>query len=52
MYLDVAGHMLAFYGKKTNPRAGLLLDQGVMASKAIANIPTWMGTSLGGEYDV
>ena len=24
MYLDVAGHMLAFYGKKTNPRAGLL----------------------------
>ena len=43
MYLDVAGHMLAFYGKKTNPRAGLLLDQGVMASKAIANILTWMG---------
>ena len=25
MYLGVAGHMLAFYGKKTNPRAGLLL---------------------------
>ena len=43
MYLDVASHMLAFYGKKTNPRAGLLHDQGVMASKAIANIPTWMG---------
>ena len=43
MYLDVAGHMLAFYGKKTNPRAGLLHDQGVIASKAIANIPTWMG---------
>ena len=42
-YLDVAGHMLAFYGKKTNPRAGLLHDQGVIASKAIANIPTWMG---------
>ena len=41
MYLDVAGHMLAFYGKKTNPRAGLLHDQGVIASKAIANIPTW-----------
>ena len=41
MYLDVASHMLAFYGKKTNPRAGLLHDQGV--SKAIANIPTWMG---------
>ena len=43
MYLDVAGHMLAFYGKKTNPRAGLLHGQGVAASKAIAYIPTWMG---------
>ena len=43
MYLDVDGHMLAFYGKKTNPRAGLLHDQGVVASKAITNIPTWMG---------
>ena len=42
MYLDVAGHMLAFY-RKANPRAGLLYDQGVIASKAIANIPTWMG---------
>ena len=40
MYLDVASHMLAFYGKKTNPRAGLLHDQGIVASKAIANIPT------------
>ena len=43
MYLDVAGHMLAFYRKKTNPRAGLLHNQGIIASKAIANIPTWMG---------
>ena len=43
MYLDVAGHMLAFYGKKTNPRAGLLHGQNITASKAIANIPTWMG---------
>ena len=43
MYLDVDGHMLAFYGKKTNPRAGLLHNQGVVTSKAIANIPTWMG---------
>ena len=43
MYLDVAGHMLAFYGKKTNPRAGLLQDQGIIASKSITNIPTWMG---------
>ena len=43
MYLGVAGHMLAFYGKKTNPRAGLLHNQAVVASKAIINIPTWMG---------
>ena len=43
MYLGMAGHMLAFYGKKTNPRAGLLLGQAVAASKAIANIPNWMG---------
>ena len=43
IYLDVTGHMLAFYGKKTNPRAGLLHDQGVIASKAITDIPTWMG---------
>ena len=43
MYLGVAGHMLAFYRKKTNPRADLLHDQAVIASKAIINIPTWMG---------
>ena len=43
MYLVMAGHMLAFYGKKTNPRAGLLLGQAIAASKAIANIPDWMG---------
>ena len=43
MYLGVAGHMLAFYGKKTNHRASLLLDQAITASKVIANIPTWLG---------
>ena len=43
IHLGVAGHMLAFYGKKTNPRAGLLHDQAVIASKAIIDIPTWMG---------
>ena len=43
MYLGVVGHMLAFYGKKTNPRAGLLIGQVVASSKAIANILTWMG---------
>ena len=29
--------------EKDNPRASLLLDQAITASKAIANIPTWMG---------
>ena len=43
MYLGMACHMLAFYGNKTNPRACLLHDQAVIASKAIINIPTWMG---------
>ena len=43
MYLGVAGHMWAFYGKKTNPRASLLHDQAIVASKAIIDIPTWMG---------
>ena len=43
MYLGMVGHMLAFYGKKTNPRASLLLNQAITTSKAIANIPTWMG---------
>ena len=43
MYLGEIGHMLAFYGKKTNPRAGLLHSQAITASKAITNIPTWMG---------
>ena len=43
MYLGMAGHMLAFYGKKTNPRAGLLIGQAVATSKVITNIPTWMG---------
>ena len=43
LYLGVAGHMLAFYGKKTNPRADLLIGQAIDTSKVIANIPTWMG---------
>ena len=43
LYLDVASHMLAFYRNKTNPRAGLLHDQGIIDSRAISNIPTWMG---------
>ena len=43
MYLDVARHMVAFYGRKANLKAGLLHDQGIETSQAIASIPTWMG---------
>ena len=43
VYLGEAGHMLAFYGRKTNPKAGLIHDEAVVASKAIVDIPTWMG---------
>ena len=43
LYLDVAGHMVAFYGRKGHPKAGLLQEQGIQASQAIAMIPTWMG---------
>ena len=43
LYLDVAGHMVAFYGKKGHSKAGLLQEQGIQASQAIAMIPTWMG---------
>ena len=44
LYLDVAGHMVAFYGKKGHSKAGLLQGNKVFkASQAIAMIPTWMG---------
>ena len=43
VYLGEDGHMLAFYGRKANPKAGLIHDEAVVASKAIVDIPTWMG---------
>ena len=43
LYLGVAGHMVAFYGRKGHSKAGLLQEQGIQASQAIATIPTWMG---------
>ena len=41
--IQVVAACIWMWRKKTNPRAGLLHNQGVVASKAIANIPTWMG---------
>ena len=43
VYLGEAGHMVAFYGKKANSHASLIHDEAVVASKAILEIPTWMG---------
>ena len=43
VYLGEAGHMVAFYGRKSNPKASLIHDEAVVASKAIVDIPTWMG---------
>ena len=43
VYLGEAGHMVAFYGKKANSKAGLIHDEAVVVSKAIVDIPTWMG---------
>ena len=42
VYLDRAGHMLAFYGRKGGPKAGLIQDVAIEASHAVAEIPTWM----------
>ena len=49
MYLGVAGHMLAFYGKKTNPRAGLLSAKLSQLVKQSRTFPPGWNTLLGGE---
>ena len=43
VYLDRGGHMLAFYGRKGSPKAGLIQDVAIEASHAVMEIPTWMG---------
>ena len=43
MYLDRAGHMLAFYGRKGSMRAGLIQDVTIEASRVVSELPTWMG---------
>ena len=43
MYLDRAGHMLAFYGQKGSTRASLIQDVVIEASRAVGELPTWMG---------
>ena len=43
VYLDRGGHMLAFYGQKGIPKAGLIQDVAIEAGHAVREIPTWMG---------
>ena len=43
MYLDMAGHMLAFYGRKGSMRAGLIQDVAIKVSRAVSELPMWMG---------
>ena len=43
VYLDRAGHMLAFYGQKGGSKVGLIQDVTIEAGHAVAEIPTWMG---------
>ena len=43
VYLDRAGHMLAFYGQKGGSKAGLIQDVAIEAGHAVTEIPTWMG---------
>ena len=43
VYLDRAGHMLAFYGWKGSSKAGLIQEVAIEAGCAVTEIPTWMG---------
>ena len=43
VYLDRAGHILAFYGQKSSSKAGLIQDVAIEAGRAVTEIPTWMG---------
>ena len=43
VYLDRAGHMLAFYGQKSSMRASLIQEVAIEASQAVSEIPMWMG---------
>ena len=42
-YFAEAGHLLVFFGKKNNPRAGLTHEQGVTACLALRGLTSWMG---------
>ena len=43
VFLAEPGSVIAFYGKKGAPQAGLTVEQGMEACKIIGNITSWMG---------
>ena len=43
VYLDRGGHMLAFYGWKGSPKAGLIQEVAIETGHAVTEMPTWMG---------
>ena len=43
VYLHRRGHMLALYGQKGSPKAGLIQEVAIEAGLAVKEIPTWMG---------
>ena len=43
VYLGEADHVIAFFGKKGSPKAGLTLEQGMEACRILSGIPSWMG---------
>ena len=43
VYLNRAGHMLAFYGRKGSSKAGLIQDVAIEAGHAVTEIPSWIG---------
>ena len=43
VYLGRMGHMLAFYGRKGSPKAGLIQEVAIEACRAVGEIPTWIG---------
>ena len=43
VYLDRGGHMLAFYSRKSSPKAGLIQEVAIEAGHTVTEIPTWMG---------
>ena len=38
-----AGHLLLFFGKKNNPKAGLSHEQSIIACQALHKLVSWMG---------